>query len=75
MKKNKGWWTLLGFLLLAVGFLALVLSLVGIQFAFLAWMDAIGPLFGFVMRILMILGGVVIIYMAQSDFRGEKGVN
>ena len=75
MQKHKGWWTLLGFVLLMIGFLALVLSLVGIQFAFLTWMDAIGPLFGFVMRILLMLVGVVIIYMAQSDFRGEGGVN
>jgi len=75
MKKYKGWWTVAGFLLLTIGFLALVLSMVGIQFAFLTWLDAIGPLFGFVMRILMMLAGIVIIYMAQTDFRGEGGVN
>ncbi len=72
MNNNKGWLTLVGFLLAGTGFLALVLSLVGVKLSFLTWIDAPGPLFGFVMRLLMILVGIVIIYLTQTDFEGEE---
>ena len=72
MDKYRGWITLFGFLLAGTGFLALVLSLVGVKLAWLTWIDAPGPLFGFVARLIMILSGIVIIYLAQTDFRGEK---
>lgn len=72
MIKNKGLLTLVGFLLAGLGFLALVLSLVGVKLSFLLWIDKPGPLFGFVMRLLMILVGFVLVYLAQTDFKGEE---
>ena len=72
MVKNRGWITLVGFLLAGTGFLALILSLVGLNLAFLTWIDAPGPLFGFVMRLVMIIVGVVIIYVAQTNFEGGE---
>lgn len=72
MDKYNGWITLIGFLLAGSGFLALVLSLVGVKLAWLTWIDAPGPLFGFIARLMMILIGIVIIYLAQTDFRGEE---
>lgn len=64
-------WTLTGFLLFCMGFMALVLSLVGVQISFLTWIDAPGRLFGFVIRLLMILSGVVIVYIHNTDWKGE----
>jgi predicted transcriptional regulator len=72
MTKNKGIITFVGFLLAGTGFLALVLSLVGVQLSFLTWIDSPGRLFGFVVRLLMILVGIVIVYLAQTDFSGEN---
>ena len=72
MVKNKGLVTLVGFLLAGLGFLALVLSLIGVQFAFLTWIDKPGKLFGFVFRIIMITVGIVMIYLAQTDFEKEE---
>lgn len=72
MKKNKGWLTLLGFLLAGTGLFALVLSLVGIKLSYLTWIDVPGPLFGFVFRLLMIVAGIVIIFLTQTDFDGEE---
>ncbi|MFN7117785.1 MAG: hypothetical protein ACK4TA_13375 [Saprospiraceae bacterium] len=72
MVKNRGWITLVGFLLAGTGFLALILSLVGLNLAFLTWIDAPGPLFGFVMRLVMIIVGVVTIYVAQTNFEGGE---
>ncbi len=72
MLKNRGWVTLVGFLLAGIGFLALVLSMVGLNFSFLTWIDQPGPLFGFIMRLVMFIGGVIIIYVAQTDFDGGE---
>jgi len=67
MRKNKALWTTVGFLLIITGFLALALSMVGIQLALLAWIDALGGLFGFIVKLLMVLGGFVIVYLSQAD--------
>jgi len=72
MDKNKGIITLVGFLLAGLGFTALVLSVVGVKLSFLTWIDKPGPLFGFVTRLVMIIIGIIIIYLAQTDFSGEK---
>ena len=50
---NKGTYSLLGFILLALGVLALVLNLVGVQLAFLTWIDNFGQLAGFVIRLII----------------------
>lgn len=72
MKKYKGLITLVGFLLAGLGFLALVLSVVGVKLSFLTWIDKPGPLFGFVSRLIMIVAGIIIVYLAQTDFSGEE---
>lgn len=71
---NKGWLSLIGFLLFFYGMLSLVLSLIGAKLTFLTWLEAFGPLMGFVLKILMIVGGIVIVAVARSDFRGEEGI-
>lgn len=69
---QKTIFTLLGFILFLFGFLSLVLSLVGVQFAFLAWLDKPSPLFGFIARIVMILAGVIMVSLAQTDWERER---
>lgn len=68
---NKGLIMLIGFLLAGIGFIALILSLIGLQLSFLTWLDAPGRLFGFLMRIVMIVAGIIIVYMAQLDTESE----
>ncbi len=72
IKNNKGIFSLIGFLLAGTGFLALVLSLVGVQLAFLTWIDAFGGLVGFLIRLSMIIIGVIVVYFAQTDFEEEQ---
>lgn len=67
MFKNKALWTTVGFLLIVVGFLGLVLSMVGVKLAIIAWIDRPGPLFGFLAKLIMVLGGFVLVYLAQTD--------
>ena len=74
MNKNKGIFSLVGFLLMGLGFISIVLSLIGAQLSFLTWLDSFGQLTGFVIKILMIIVGIVIIYLTQSNFRGDQGI-
>ena len=71
---SKALYTFVGFLLFLFGFMALSLSLVGVQLSFLTWIDAPGKLFGFVIRLLMILAGIVIVVLSRTDWREEEGL-
>lgn len=64
--------TFIGFLLFIIGGLALVLSLIGVQLSYLTWIDKPSPLIGFVIRLLMILGGIVIVVLARTDWREDE---
>ncbi|HKK79751.1 MAG TPA: hypothetical protein VJ933_08980 [Phaeodactylibacter sp.] len=74
MNKNKGLFSLVGFLLAGLGFSAIVLSLVGAKLSFLLWIDAFGALTGFLIKLVMILMGIVILYLARTDFSGEEEI-
>jgi hypothetical protein len=60
---------ILGFLLFVIGFIALVLMLVSIQLSFLTFIDTWGRGIGLVIRLFMIFGGVVMVYLARSKFQ------
>jgi len=64
--------TLLGFAFFCIGFLAIVLRLVGVDFAFLLWMDTFGSLASFLMKLLMIILGVIIVVLARVDWEQEE---
>lgn len=64
--------TFIGFLLFIIGGLALVLSLIGVQLSYLTWIDRPSPLLGFVIRLLMILGGIVMVVLARTDWREDE---
>ncbi len=65
------WWTLAGFVSLILGFLSLVLSLIGMRFMFLSWIDAFGPLAGFIFKLFMIFFGIALIVMSRVNFEEE----
>jgi hypothetical protein len=73
MKKTV--FVIIGFLLLLFGMSALVLSLVGVKLSFLLWIDAGGPTLGFVIRLLMIFGGVAIAWLANHNWAAEDESN
>jgi hypothetical protein len=70
--KNKGLWTLLGFLLIIFGFTAIILQLVGTQWAFLNFLERPGRLFAFVAKIIMVIAGFVTIVLARTDWEQER---
>ncbi len=60
-----------GFFLAGTGILSLLLSFVGVQFSFLSWMDQIGLLFSFVMKMMFILIGFILMVLSQTDFKEQ----
>ena len=68
---KKGIYTLIGFLLFIIGGTALVLSLVGVKLSFLLWIDAAGGLIGFVIRIVMMIGGIVIAVLSTGNWQED----
>ncbi len=70
--KNKGYWLLLGYVLFVFGFTAIILQLVGVQWAFLQGIEMGGRLLGFVIKILMVIAGVMIIVLANTDWERER---
>lgn len=61
--------TVIGFLLFLIGMLALCLSVVGVQLSYLTWIDKPGALFGLIMRLVMIIGGIVMIVISRTNWR------
>ena len=68
---SKSLYAILGFSLLIIGFLSLVLMLVGVKLSYLVWIDHFGRLTGFIIRLLMITGGIVMIVLTQSNWRNQ----
>lgn len=71
MKKNAEWLSLVGFVLVTLGVGALALSFVGLRFTFLSWLDGPGHFFGFIIKVLMVVLGFLLVYVAKSNFKGE----
>ena len=69
--KRKGLWLLVGFLLVIFGFSAIILQLVGVNWAFLGFLEWGGLLLAFVLKVIMILAGVVVVVMANTDWEME----
>lgn len=70
--KNKGYWLLLGYTLFTLGLTALIMQMVGVQWAFLFFLEWGGRLVAFVAKIIMTLAGALIIVMANTDWERER---
>ena len=70
--KNKGLWLLLGYTMMTLGLTSLAMQVVGVHWAFLGILEWGGRLFSFVVKILMLIGGVLIIVFAHTDWERER---
>ena len=64
-----------GFLLFVLGMLSLVLTLIGANLSYLAWIDKPGTARGLLIRVFMIGGGLVISYLALNPPKDEEETN
>lgn len=63
---------LLGFVLFILGITSIIMSLVGVRWVFLGWLEIGGGLLAFVLKLLMTIGGILIIVFARTDWEEEK---
>ncbi len=70
--KNKGYWLLLGYTLFTLGLTAIIMQMVGVQWAFLSFIELGGRLLGFLVKIFMVLAGVWLITIAHTDWKRER---
>lgn len=63
--------TVIGFILLFVGLVSLFLNYVGVDLFFLAWLYALNPLLSFGLRLLMVIFGITLMYVGQTDWERE----
>lgn len=63
---------LLSFLLVVLGFSGLVLQMVGASWVVLQFLDIPGRLFSFVAKIVMVLAGVVLAVLANTNWERER---
>lgn len=68
--------SLIGFILFFLGMLSIVLSLVGIHFTFLSFLETWGGLVAFLIKVLLVIVGFVLIYLSKTQYpRKEKNDN
>lgn len=65
----KGIIILLGFMFFLLGILGIILDLVGLQFSFLIWLDGLGRLGSFLVKLIMLFGGLVVMYLYGTNWR------
>lgn len=70
--KNKGLIILAGYLLFTLGITSLVMELVGVHWYFLAWLELGGRLLAFVIKLLMVMGGILLIVFGRTDWERER---
>jgi uncharacterized membrane protein len=71
MSKYKNLLTILGFVLVVTGFLSMIVSVVGLKFSFLLFLESWGSLVGFVLKLLIIMIGFILTYLSQTNFSGK----
>ncbi|MBK9553791.1 MAG: hypothetical protein IPO45_16680 [Saprospiraceae bacterium] len=67
--RKKDLYTLIGFILFATGLTSIILNVVGVEWFLLKWMSGIPSLLGFMLKLIMIVGGLVIIYLNKINWR------
>lgn len=69
--KNKGIAALIGFFLAGTGFLSIIVGLVGMKLSIVAWVDLLPAPFGFLLKVIFIIAGLVIMFLALTDSKKE----
>lgn len=59
--------TTLGFLMCGVGILSVIYKMIGLQLSFLVWIDQLGVLPATLIRLFMIFGGIIMIYLTRTE--------
>jgi hypothetical protein len=72
MLKHSTTITVIGFLLFFLGIFTLFLNLVGVDVFFMAWLYKLNVAASFAIRLLMLVIGLVLIYVGQTNWDREE---
>ena len=64
--------TVIGFALFVFGLLSLILSVAGLQFSYLTFLDAPSKTFGLLARLSMVFLGIIVIAASRTDWAAER---
>lgn len=56
-----------GYILFVMGFLSILLGLMGIKLTLLAWLDNFSAIVALVIKLGMLIGGLIFMYMSRLD--------
>jgi len=59
--------SIIGFLLFLYGGISLVLSLIGVRLSFMSWLDDLGLLAAFLIKLGMIVTGIAMVYVSRMS--------
>ncbi len=63
---NRVTFTVVGYLLVLIGFISLILGMIGLSLQPLVWIDRLlGPLGSFLVKLLMVVFGMIVLYMSR----------
>ncbi len=63
---NRPIWTIIGFVMFAIGILSVILALVGLKFTFLNFIYNHGVL-TLVIQLFLLFGGMIILYVSRTS--------
>ncbi len=53
------------------GFLTLLLTLLGLEFTYMAWLERLPGLMPLMIKLLMLFGGIVLAYLSSTDWKSQ----
>lgn len=68
---NKPLWSIIGFVLFAIGILSVIMSLVGLKFTFLEFIYNHGVVTT-IIQLIMLFGGMIILYVARTSVSTDE---
>ena len=69
---NRVTWSIIGWLLFLLGFISIILGLIGLNITPLVFIDRVfNPLFAFLIKLILIIAGIIIFYMSRLPAEDE----
>lgn len=69
---NRGAGTLIGIIIFSIGFLAILVEMVGVHFSFLNFLNVFGRLGAFTAKILMMVFGMILIILVNNTDKPDE---
>lgn len=69
--KSKSIVLILAFLAFMFGFLTLILTLLGLEFPLLSWVDDLPGILPLILKLVMMFGGILVAYLTATDWKKQ----